>query len=376
MPRTSSKPDVIIVGGGVIGCAIAYYVARTGMQVLVIDPFTKVAQASQVAAGLVAPSPQLTNPSPFATIAIASVKRLPNLRDELHEESGIDIGFQRCGTLRIATSEHQAETQRKRLPKQRALGLNLEWLTNDEVLWLEPALTSNICGAIYGPDEGLLNAKNLHSAYMASAKARGAKFEKGRVTGLLTTKAQVTGVKVGQMRISAKHVVLASGAWTPQAAKWLGISLPITPERGQILTISHAAPSLSHIVFGEQIYLSPQKGQQITVGASKDQCGYDRRTTVAGISMLLDKCVKIAPTYANATLKTAKAGLRPRTSDGCPIIGPIPDWAGISIAAGHNSNGLLLSEITGRIIASQLTGEQPPIDVSPYEVGRFADHPL
>src|SRR5262245_53703736 len=119
---TSPQPDVIVVGGGVIGWACAYYLGKAGMRVLVLDAGRRRPPASFAAAGLVAPSPQLTKPSPFATLALASVQVLPTLRDELLAASGIDIKLDVCGTLRVATSEQQAASQQRRLPQQRKLG--------------------------------------------------------------------------------------------------------------------------------------------------------------------------------------------------------------------------------------------------------------
>src|SRR5262245_40371638 len=130
--HSSPHPDIIVVGGGVIGWACAYYLSKAGMRVLVLDAGRRRPAASLAAAGLVAPSPQLTKPSPFATLALASVQALPALRDELLEASGIDIKLDACGTLRVATSEHQAASQQKRLPQQRKLGLELQWLSADE----------------------------------------------------------------------------------------------------------------------------------------------------------------------------------------------------------------------------------------------------
>jgi glycine oxidase len=283
-----------------------------------------------------------------------------------------NIFYQRCGTLRIATSERQAETQRKRLPKQQALGLNLRWVSAEEARELEPSLTPDIVGAIYGPDEGLLDATRLHKALMLSAKAMGVSFERGTVTGLKVAGTRIVGVEMDTRYIETGHVVIATGAWAPDLNAWLGVDIPITPERGQILSLSHTPRALSRIVFGEQIYLAPQWGRrQALVGASKDQSGYEVRTTVAGVSMLLDKCVKIAPTFATATMERARAGLRPRTPDGCPIIGPVEGFSGLSLAVGHNSNGLLLSAITGQIIAAQLNGNRTPIDATPYQLSRF-----
>jgi glycine oxidase len=369
---SSGSPDLLIIGGGVIGSACAYYAAKAGLSVQVIDARTKPGRASPAAAGLIAPSPQLTEPSPFATLALASVTLFPALRGELLEESGIDIGLDLCGTLRLATSEGQAESQRRRLPKQQHLGLQLEWLSAEEVRTLEPGLTGEVVGAVYGPSEGKVDGTRLLAAYVAAAQRHGAQFISGTVRRLVTDKSRVTGVRTRDRCIGAGQVLIATGAWAADMREWLGVELPITPERGQTVTAKHMAHPLRHIIFAEQIYLAPKARHGVLVGAARDRCGYESRTTLAAISDLLGRALRVHPGLAGASLGTARAGLRPRTPDGCPIVGELPGWRGISVAAGHNSNGLLFSAITGQLVAAQHTGATIPIDPAPYGLSRFS----
>jgi glycine oxidase len=364
-------PDVVIIGSGVIGCAVAYYAAKAGLRVMAIDSHKVGGQASHVAAGLIAPSPQLTNPTPFATIALASVALFPALHQELLEATGIDFELRASGTLRIATTEDQAAHQQKRLPKQQQLGLELRWLAPDEVHALEPAITPNIYGAVYGPNECQVTTAKLLAAYIKGAENLGVSFVRATACGLRTQQSRVLGIHTRDGRIRAGHVVIAGGAWTPLAGAWLHTTIPISPERGQIATARHLSPRLHHIVFGEQIYLAPKGHDGVIVGAVKNTPGYNQQATIAGLLELFAKGVTVAPSLAEATPGPAVAGLRPRTPDGCPIIGPIPGWEGVSIAAGHHSNGLLLSGITGQIIAAQLTDSQEPLDTTPFRSERF-----
>jgi len=367
----STSLDLLIIGGGAIGSACAYYAAKAGLSVQVIDARSKAGRASPAAAGLIAPSPQLTEPSPFATLALASVAHFPALRDELLAECGIDIGLDCCGTLRLATSEQQADSQRRRLPKQQQLGLRLEWLSAEEVRALEPGLTGEVVGAVYGPGEGQIDGARLLAAYVAAAQRHGAQFIPGTVRGLVTDRSRVAGVRTRDRCIGAGRVLIATGAWAADVGEWLGVALPITPERGQTVSANHMAHPLRHIVFAEQIYLAPKARHGVLIGAAKDRCGYESRTTLAAISDLLGRALRVHPGLAGASLGTARAGLRPRTPDGCPIIGELPGWRGISMAAGHNSNGLLFSAITGQLVVAQYTGTATPIDPTPYRPHRF-----
>jgi glycine oxidase len=364
--------DVLIVGGGVIGWSVAYHTAKAGLSVCVVDPHKRGGHASNVAAGLICPSPQLTKPTPFAKIALASVQRFPSLRDELKENSGIDIQLDACGTLRIATSEEQAKHQQKRLPAQQQLGINLHWLEATDVQKMEPAITVPLFGAVYGPDESQITAARLIKAYMVAAMRLGATHEETVCQRLLTKGNSVTGIATKRGELHAKQVVIASGTWTLQLTAALNIHLPIEPERGQIAVISPIAPALRHIIFGEQIYLALKQNKSIIIGGIKDRGQFNESPSVSGVSELLRKGMSISAYVAEADVKRMLAGVRPRTPDGLPIIGPIPGWEGVSIAAGHNSNGLLLSPITGQIITSQLTGQPTPIDQTPYLPSRFS----
>lgn len=368
------RPDVLIIGAGVIGSSIAYYAAKAGMNVQVIDAHKAPGNASRVAAGLIAPSPQLTNESPFSQIALASVKLFSALRDELYEHSGIDIQLNYCGTLRIATTEEQATNQQKRLMKQLKLGLDLRWLHPSEVQEFEPTMTNNIYGAVYGPQEGQVNATRLISAYTKAAQLLKANFVCASVKGFLTRKSRVLGIKTDKGNILSGHIVLANGAWSSLLGEQLGIHIPIVPERGQLIAVSHSMPRIRHIVFGGQIYLAPKQQGSLLIGSIKDYVGYTQRTTIAAVSELLTKSLTIFPHLSLASLQSTRVGLRPRTPDGCPIIGPIKAWEGISIAAGHNSNGLLLSAITGQIITAQLRGTAEPINSELYRLERFEVH--
>jgi glycine oxidase len=368
--HSSPQPDVIVVGGGVIGWASAYHLSKAGMRVLVLDAGRRRPAASLAAAGLVAPSPQLTKPSLFATVALASVKMLPTVRDELLEASGIDIKLDVCGTLRVATSEQQAASQQKRVPQQRKLGLDLQWLSAHEARKIEPALPDHVVGAVYGPCEAQLDARSLVSAYRVAAKHLGVITKQRLVRTLVIQGTTVIGVRTARQEFLAPQVVLAAGAWTAQ----LGVEIPLTPERGQIVQAQVAAPPPRHIIFIDQLYVAPKKGKSVIIGAAKDHAGLNSRPSLAGVRDLTSRILEAMPQFAGASLQAVRAGLRPRTPDGVPYIGPLPGWNGVSLATGHGSNGLLFSAITGQIIAAQASGLQSSIPTAPFEPERFSNY--
>jgi len=371
MSIPSQRPDVIVVGGGVIGWACAYYLTKAGLRVLVLDAGGSRPAASLAAAGLIAPSPQLTKPSPFATLALESVRLFPHLREELLDASGVDIKLHPCGTLRVATTEQQAASQQRRLPQQRKLGLELAWLSGTEARAIEPTLPERIVGAVYGPHEAQLDATRLVRAYRIGAERRGAVSERALVQGLLIEGTTVKGVWATRRKSEAAQVVLAAGAWSAQFEQQLGVEIPITPERGQIIVVQRTAPTPRHILFIDQLYFAPKRGATVVIGAAKDQVGLNGYTSLAGVNELLMKALQVMPQFATASLAEARAGLRPRTPDGVPLIGPIPGWNGASLAIGHGRNGLLFSALTGQLITAQVTDRPPAIEPDRYRIRRF-----
>jgi len=314
--QSSPQPDVFVVGGGVIGRACADYLAKAGTQVLVLDAGHRRSAASLAAAGLVAPSPQLTKPSPFATLALASVQALPALRDELLAASGIDIRLDVCGALRVATSEQQAASQQKRLPQQRQLGLELQWLSAEVARKVEPALPDQVVDALYGPCEAQLDARSLARALRVAAERLGVVTKQGLVRTLIIQGITVTGVRTARQEFLAEHIVLAAGAWTAH----LGIEIPLTPERGQIVQAQAAAPPPRHILFIDQLYVAPKRGKNVIIGAVKDNAGLNSQTSLAGVRDLTARIAAAMPQFAGASLQAVRAGLRPRTPDGVPCI--------------------------------------------------------
>src|SRR5262249_22765897 len=159
---------------------------------------------------------------------------------------------------------------------------------------------------------------------------------------------RIIGVVVKGEVQSAGHVLLASGAWTADVAKRLKVDLPIRPQRGQLVHLGQVNPCLRHIVFWHDIYLAPKDTGSILVGAANDYQGFENRPSVTGVSSLLVQGQEALPALERAEFKRAQAGLRPRTPDKLPIVGPLPRWEGISVATGHNTNGLLFSAVTAK----------------------------
>jgi glycine oxidase len=364
--------DVIIVGGGVIGCSIAYYLAREGVKVTVLDKGEIGGEASRAAAGMLAPLAEVEEDGPFQALALASLRLFPRLAQALEQECGVAVEYVRSGVLRVALTEEEAEHLKGFAHRRPPPALELHWLEPDDLRVLEPGLSSEIRGALYSPEEHQVNADRLVQALARAAAAGGAVFRQDtRVTALLKRGKRVTGVRTPDETLSAGHVVLAAGAWTAKVAQGIGVDLPVFPVRGQMIAWPVSRSALRHIVWGEDGYLVPKANGLVFAGATVERVGFRKNVTVRGLSGLKRMAGSLLPRLAGLDAVDAWAGFRPGSADGLPILGPVPGWEGLSVACGHYRNGILLAPITGQLIARSILDGSSNEALAPFSLARF-----
>lgn len=353
------QPHVIVVGGGVIGSSITYYLTRSGHRVTLLERDELAAHASGAAAGMLAPICESTDDGPLFTQGVRSLEMFPELVRELRELSGIDPQFVPSGILRVA--ETAGEAERLRAQADRLSQFGLEWLSPESARDREPLLAPDLLGALWSPREAHVFSPLMTQAYARAAAVLGAQIETGTpVLGLLRSKERITGVRTLQREHLADCVILCSGAWTRFLSADLGIEIPIEPVRGQILSLDAPRPRMRSIVWGEGAYLVPKLCGQVIVGATQERAGFDCRITAEGVGELLRAAPRYVPALARCTFRRAWAGLRPDTPDHLPVIGPFSGVHGLIVAAGHYRNGVLLSPITGLFVQKLLeTGSLP-----------------
>jgi glycine oxidase len=359
--------DVVIIGGGIIGCAIAWYLRKRQVGVTLIERGEIGGQASRAAAGLLAPLGPLSGPGPFADLVLAGFALFPAVVAELEEATGLHLGYERSGALRTVSHPERAARLRKRMQRWLPLGLRMEWLDGEGVRRREPLLSSEICAAVYAPEEAQIEAPRVVQAFACAACQRGAELLSHQdIVGLVTEGARVTGVRMAEgTTLACSALVIAAGAWSAECASWLRVPLPIGPLHGQLLTFAQTTPALRHIIFGDGIYLAP-RGDRIIVGATKEERGFDVAVTEEGIAWLTATARRLLPSLVDQPVQKAWAGLRPKTPDYRPILGPLPGWENVSIAAGHNSVGVILSAITGQSMAELLSTGRAPEIIRPF----------
>lgn len=365
--------DVVIIGGGVTGCAIAYYLRKAGIDVVLLEQGDIGGQASGAAAGLLAPLGPISEPGPFADLLLASFALFPSLVAELEDISGLHVAYEQTGALRTVRNPKRVTHLAKRMSAWEPLGLHMQWLTGDEARHREPLLTDDICAAIYAPEESQINAPQLVQAFSQAASRLGAEiYPQTTAIGIQKGDERVTSVQISSHeRINYTYLILATGAWSAHYEKWFSITLPVSPLRGQMISLQQPSQPLQHIIFGDAIYIAP-KGNTIFVGATKETVGFDTQVTEEAISWLYNSAIKLIPTLKRSEIQASWAGLRPKTPDTRPILGKAPGWENVILTTGHNSVGILLSVITGTTIAELVaTGNTPEI-IRPFSLERFS----
>jgi len=374
LPTMKTTTDILIVGGGVIGCAIAYYLRKAEADVVVVDAGEIGAEASSAAAGLLAPLGPLSGPGPFADLLLASFGLFPSLVPELQEASGIHLEYEQTGALRVVRDAKHIPNLCKRMKAWQPSGLQMYWLTGEEARQREPLLSPDISAAIYVPEESQIRAPHLVQAYAQAAANKGAVLYPHKlVAGITKHNARVTGVQTTNGEsIACNHLVIATGARSARCGEWLNISLPVNPQRGQMLALQQPALPLHHIIFGEAAYLAPKEDETIVVGATRDEVGFDRHLTAGGVAWLLNTAIRLAPSLVNSAIDRLWTGLRPKTPDQHPILGPAPGWENATLAVGPGGVGIMLSAITAQTIAELVTTGRVPEIARPFSLERFS----
>lgn len=367
-----SAPDVLVVGGGVIGCSAARELARAGASVAVVERDQPGTHASWAAAGMLSPQAECDEPGPFLDLLRAARALFPDVARELREETGIDVAYRDVGTLLVALNDDDERHLEARCAWQTEAGLPVSRLGGEEARGLEPALSPAVRWALRFPEDHQVDNRRLARALWQAAASAGADFRTGReAVRLLTDGIRATGVELaGGERIEAGRVVLAAGSWAGRL-RGLPRPLPVRPVHGQLLAVRTSPPLLEHVVDSPRCYLVPRLDGRLIAGATVEETGFRTAVTPAGLLHLLSSALEIVPSLSGAPVVETWSGLRPGTPDDLPILGPDPEMEGLIYAAGHYRNGILLAPLTGRLVADLALGRSPAADLSPFRPDRF-----
>ena len=397
------RPDVLIVGGGVIGFAVAHELARRGLAVQLLDkdlpgratsasagglwPVGEavglgcgvIYQATQAAArqakGEIAAGEECHDgilPAPFRDLLVASNALFPELARELQESAGIDIEFRVGGGLIFAVYEPREQEYVDRVTRALPASCRLEQLTPEEAWKIEPLLTREIQGAALLSGEHQVNPMLLAEGFKRAALRQGAEFRHDtRVTALRRVGERIVGVEADGEFFPAGTVVNAAGAWSGELARSAGLNCPVFPVRGQIVLTQALPRAMNACLSTSGCYIAQKLHGEVLIGSTTERVGFDVDVTPEGIAGLCKGAVRALPLVRYVHIKRVWAGLRPGTSDELPILGPAPGIQGYVNATGAFRTGIVAAPLTARLVAQSLLGEPTDQPIEPFLAARF-----
>jgi len=365
--------DVAVAGGGLIGLAVAWRAAQRGLVVTVVDDAPGTG-ASEAAAGMLAPVTEAAyGEEALLRLCLASVQRYPAFAAEVEAAGGTTVGLRTAGTLVVGFDEDDVRALDALHGYQQELGLATERLTPRATRRREPALTPRVRGGLAVDGDHSVDGRALHRALLAAAEAEGVRVLRSRVAGVRLQHGRAAGLVLdGGNEVAAGSVVLALGA---HSGALPGVPpLPVRPVKGQILRLAGAAGLLEGtvraLVRGRHVYLVPYGGDRLIVGATTEDRGFDPTVTAGGVHDLLHDALEVVPGVSELELVETLARWRPGTPDNAPLLGPCA-LPGLVLATGHHRNGVLLTPVTGDVVADLLaTGVLPEL-AAPFTAERF-----
>lgn len=380
------KANIAVIGGGLIGSAICYFLSQRTRDIVLVEAEDLGAGASGACDGLTFTQTKL--PGPHLKLALRSI----GLYEELEAIFGEEIELERCGGLVVAETEAEWEALKEAARTFRSFGGNVEILSGKELIDLEPALNPNLIGASFSPIDGQVNPLALNFALARVAKENGVDvrlfwkvrtLERDKRKGCYSLKGE-------KGEIEADKVVVAAGVETPLLLEPFGLDIPIIPRRGQILVTEMAPrilfrPLISASYLGAKfacgreekgeidlgLSIEQTKAGNFLIGSTREFVDLDKRPTWQAMKLLASRAQRMLPHLKDLSVIRAFAGLRPYTPDGLPVLGEVPGLAGLYIASGHEGDGVMLAPITGKLLAELLLEGKVSFDLTPFAVSRF-----
>jgi glycine oxidase len=365
--------DILIVGGGVIGLSIARALSKKGCgRITILERGEIGKEASFAAAGMLAPQAETDASDEFFHFCSESNASYPQFAEELRDETGVDIELDRSGTLYLAFTEHDSAEIRRRYEWQKSARLEVEHLTAQETRKTEPFVSPDVLESLLFPNDRQVENRKLLHALRKFAEINGIGIrENTEVKNLSIDCGRITGVETGTEKFSAEIVVLATGAWT-SLIKADSFFLPqIKPIRGQMMSFFNAQRMFSRVIYSPRGYLVPRADGRILAGATVEDAGFDKSVTDAGIALLRDHALEIAPSLVNLEIRESWANLRPFAADGLPVLGAIAGCENLFVATGHYRNGILLAPLTAKIMADKIVDGKDSDYLRSFGVRRF-----
>lgn len=379
------NPDVVIIGGGIVGCSCAYYLSQMGVKVHLVDKGAVGSGASK--AGMMH---IVTWEEPEIHLKLA--KRSKELYKQLSQELMIDINYRETGSIAIVEKPESMGTFGEMVAHLNTLGVKGHMVTGPELVKMEPNIAPDVAGGAYFDDDGQVNPLYACLALTQAARQCGAVIDPfNEVTGfeLNPEKNAVGAVLTRNGRIPTKAVVIAAGAWSGEIGRMLGLMIPIKPRKGTLVVtvpvpddlinckVILAAGYMDSVKAGASsgvavaANVQQAKNGNLLLGSSRQFVGFDGSVDPMVVASMLQRCLRFFPALAEISAIRTWAGFRPYTPDLLPIISPVDQVAGLYIAAGHEGIGITEGPVTGKVISQLITGQPTDVPLDELQFSRF-----
>ena len=341
---TTGSRDVVIVGGGIVACLSGYLLGRRGYKVTILEADSLGSHASGFAFGGLDPLTGIGLPEPLLDFSLWCFVRHRSLARELHEATGIDVGFELRDRLNLAFNNEETKVLKDQIDWMKDVGgFTVEWVNNAEARRLEPQVSGEITGALYQRSPGALEPYRFILAAMRAAERYGVEMLQRRAIGLISDGDRVTGVTLESGTIDAGIVILAMGPWTGLASEWCGVDIPVTPLKGQILRLRTLHDPLKMAVNYAHSYVATKSDGLIWAGTTEEETGFDDSLNSAARDSIMADFLKMIPGMTDAELLQQTACLRPLSADGLPIVDKVTGWENLYVSTGAGRKGILWS---------------------------------
>lgn len=375
--------EAIVVGGGIVGSSVAYHLARDGVDTLLLDRDDS-GRATDAAAGVVSPATSSQSDSDtWYEFGAEAFDYFPELVGTLEDEQVGETGYDTRGLLAVAIEEDELDeyeaTKRRTFERVSPGGYldrdSVYEISADEARDRFPPLALPR-RSIYFEDAARIDGRQFSVALQRAGEQHGLTVENAFVEALDVANGDVAGVVTEDgARHSASHVVIAGGAWSSTFGDQLGVQIPVSPVRGQVVHVEYEGDTSAWpmVASHRDKVIAPWPNDRIAIGATREvDAGFATGPTVTGIRTVLDEIERVAPGLGEAELVEIRVGLRPVSADALPVLGPVPGVDGAYLATGHGATGITLGPYSGRLVANLVQGEEPPTDLTPFHVTRFA----
>ncbi len=371
----TASNQVVIIGGGAAGCAVAFYLSLAGVKATVIEREGVGSQASGFSAGGLNPLEGAHIPGPLGPLAQESFRLHLDLWNRLRRDTALDFQNRSVALTKVAFSESEVPSLQDSLNtfnKAQADGFSGKWLDRQQLLELEPRLSPEILTGVYLHGNASLESHLFTRALAAAAESRGASIRSALARGVRLERGRVQSVILEDGEIPCDQLVLAAGPWSREAEPWLDISLPVDPLKGEILRLQPEGPPINSDFSGAGSSLYSKPDGQVWCGATEEWKEFNREPTKAARQILWDAAARLIPDLARARLIRHTACLRPVTPDWLPIIGPAPGWENVYLATGAGKKGILLSPAIGKATADLITRGETELSITTCSPARFS----